>query len=260
MIVSAVQFAVRKHDKLYNLEKVKSLINRQADLFVLPELFSTGYWFPSREIIADVAEPVPGGPTTKAMCEMARRKRCHITGAIAESDGGALYITAVLAGPCGYVGKHRKRHLTEWEKQNYQYGTDSEVFNIGGCKVGLMVCLEGWYPESARELTLKGAELICHSMLTLQQRTLDVLRVRAMENHVFIAAANSCGEEEYDGGRVVFRGDSRIIDENGNILASAGAAEKTVTAHIDPAAAVKDLEDCRDLSFEALKHKGTMYR
>lgn len=260
MIVAAVQFAVRKQDKPYNLEKVKSLVNRRADLIVLPELFATGYWFASREMIAAAAEPVPGGQTTRALCEIAQSMGCRITGAVIEADGGALYITAVLAGPGGYAGKHRKRHLTEWEKQYYQCGTDSSVFSAGGCKAGLMVCLEGWYPESARELTLKGAEVICHPMLTMQQSTLDVLRVRAMENHVFIASANSCGEEVSESGTYVFRGNSRIIGVDGTILADAEAAETMVTAEIDPRAATKDLEDCKDLLFEAYKHRDTMYQ
>lgn len=259
MIVGAVQFDVAKGDKEQNLSKIERLIDRRADLIVLPELFSTGYYHDSRSEYLTVAENVPCGPTTEWLCEIAARNDCFLTGAIVEIDDGELYITAAFAGPEGYMGKHRKRHLTERERSFFACGAESRVFDVRGCKAGVLVCFEGWFPESARELKAKGANILCHTALTTSQDTLDVMRVRAMENNAFVVMANSVSTEHCESGAVTFRGDSRVIGCDGRILANAGRGEGLVTAEIDVRLAGNSLEDCGDLIAEMKKHRHTMF-
>ncbi len=122
--------------------------------------------------------------------------------------------------------------------------------------VGVIICFEGWFPESSRELMLKGAQIICHSVLTCQERTLDIMRVRAIENKAFIIVSNSTSTENHNDETVTFRGDSRVIDYNGEILVNAGKEEKLISVEINEVSTInKDLEDCKDLVYEVKKHK-----
>ncbi len=261
MIVASAQLDVVLDDKERNLRRISELIGDQAvDLVVLPELFSTGYYHESREALMAIAEPVPDGPTTRRLHEIAREKRCHLVGALAEQERDRLFITAVVVGPQGFVGKQRKRHLTREERSLYAPGQDSHVFDIGGCKVGVVICFEGWFPESARELTLRGAQIICHSALICSTTSLDIMRVRALENDAFVAVANGVQTETSRGEAVRFRGESRIIDPEGDLLADAGAGERLISAAIDEKrTARKQLEDCADLVAEIRSHERTLF-
>ncbi|MCX7709929.1 MAG: acyltransferase [Clostridia bacterium] len=256
MIIGALQLNVVKNDKVKNLDTVERLIDHSAEIIVLPELFSTGYFFETVNQYKKIAEEIPNGYTTKRLCDIARKANSHLVGAIVETESAQLYITAIVVGPSGYIGKQRKRHLTNRESNFFTFGESSEIFNINGCKVGVIVCLEGWFPESARELMLKGAQIICHTALTCQERTLDIMRVRAIENNVYLIAANSITTENCGGDSITFRGDSRVIDYNGNILINAGREEKLIAVEVDESKTVsKDLEDCKDLISEVKKHK-----
>lgn len=256
MIIGSLQLNVIKNDKVRNLNTVESLIKRPIDLVVMPELFSTGYYFDTTNQLMEVAEEIPNGYTTKRLCEIARKSNCHLVGAIVEKENGCLYITAIVAGPSGYIGKQRKRHLTDHESKVFSCGENWDVFDINGCKIGIIVCFEGWFPESSRELMLKGAQIICHSALTCQERTLDIMRIRAIENKVYLVFANSISTEHYKDESITFRGDSRVIDYNGNILVNAGQGEKIISVEIDECNTIhKDLEDCKDLISEVKKYK-----
>lgn len=256
MIIGALQMNVIKNDKAANLDTIERFINGGIDLVVLPELFSTGYFFDSSNEYFDIAEEVPNGYTTTRLCEIAKKANCHIVGAIAEKENEKLYVTAIVVGPSGYIGKQRKRHLTNHEVSLFTCGEESVVFDINGCKVGVLICFEGWFPESARELMLKGAQIICHSVLTCQERTLDIMRVRAIENKAYLVVANSISTESHNNTLMTFRGDSRVIDYNGNILINAGQDEKLISLKIDETNTIhKDLEDCKDLIYEVKKHE-----
>jgi predicted amidohydrolase len=261
MIVGAVQMDVVLKDKERNLRKVSDLIgDRKLDLAVLPELFSTGYYHETREALFEIAEPVPDGPTTRRLHEIAREKRCHLVGALVEHERDRLFITAVMVGPQGFVGKQRKRHLTQEEKAHFAPGEESFVFDVGGCKVGVVICFDGWFPETVRELTLKGAQVVCHSALICSTTSLDIMRVRALENNAFVVVANGIQTETHLGQSVRFRGESRVIDPAGDILVDAGQGEKLISTLIDERqTARKCLEDCDDLVAEIRSHAGTMF-
>lgn len=256
MIVGSLQMNVLKNNKVANLLTVSKLINSKVDLVVLPELFSTGYFFDTRNQLMEIAEEIPNGFTTERLCEIAKEANCHLVGTIVEVENDRLYITAIVIGPSGFIGKHRKRHLTNDELNYYSCGENSDVYDINGCKIGIVICFEGWFPESSRELMLKGAQVICHSALITSERTLDIMRVRAIENKAFLIIANSISTESYKNNSLTFRGDSRVIDYTGKVLINAGKEEKLITVNIDENETIsKDLEDCKDLIFEVKKHK-----
>lgn len=256
MIVSALQMNVIKNAKEQNLQTVSDRIGDTiVDLVVLPELFSTGYFYNDKSEILSIAEEIPNGETTKRLLQIAADKQCHIIGTIVEKEGDKLYITAVVVGPNQYIGKQRKRHLTKGELSFYTPGEESRVFTINGCKIGVVVCFDGWFPESVRELIIRGAQIVCHSALITSPKTIDIMSVRAIENKVFLVVANSISSEVYQDTVITFRGDSRIIDYDGNIVAEAGKAEQLLCAKVNETETIqKDLEDCEDILAEINKH------
>jgi len=107
------------------------------------------------------AEPVPEGPAAQQIVRFARESGVTVAAGIEELDPktGVVYNTHFLAGPQGYVGKHRKTHLMVSEWRAHRPGCDFEVFDIGKCVVGIAICHENMYPEISRIQSLKGMEV-----------------------------------------------------------------------------------------------------
>jgi len=240
MKIGFVQFnpAFGEVDK--NLSSVASLIGSvEADLLVLPELFNTGYLFTSRKEVQDLAEEVPGGRTTEALSRLAENTGVHIVAGVAERDGDRIYNAAVLVAPGGHVATYRKIHLFFEEKLWFHPGEEEpEVFEIGSCRVGVMVCFDWFFPETARVLALKGADVICHSANLVLPYCQDAMVTRCLENRVFAVTCNRTGSEERGGKRLVYTGRSQIVDPRGNVLYRAGRETDEVhVAEVDAAAA-----------------------
>src|SRR5215510_12192751 len=109
MKVAFLQFEPSWGDPQCNRAKITTaLTNQNFDLIVLPELCVTGYLFSSRDALRAQAEAIPEGPTTQALVEIARQKDAFVIAGLAEQEGARLYNTAVVVGPQGFVGKHRK--------------------------------------------------------------------------------------------------------------------------------------------------------
>ena len=139
----------------------------ECDLLVLPELFATGYQFVSTGEARALAEEVPNGPTTTRLVELAGARNMYLVAGLAERAGDRVYNSAVLVGPSGLVGLYRKTHLFDEEMLHFSPGdTGFPVFDIGQARVGVMVCFDWFYPESARTLALKGADLIACLLYT----------------------------------------------------------------------------------------------
>src|SRR5262249_23062277 len=105
MKVAFLQFEPSWGDPQHNLAKITAVLTNQSfDLIVLPELCSPGYLFSSREVLRAQAEPIPDGPMTQALGEIARQKNAFVIAGLAEQEGARLYNTAVVVGPQGFVG------------------------------------------------------------------------------------------------------------------------------------------------------------
>jgi predicted amidohydrolase len=236
MRVGFYQYDVRFGDKRWNLDRVERAVAEGAafDLLVLPELFATGYLFASRAEVAAAAEPVPGGETTTLLERLAHASGGYLVGGLAERDGDALYNSAVLVGPSGYVGRHRKRHLPRREAPLFDRGGEPEIFDLGGVAVGIALCFESWFPEHTRLLADRSAELLLNPANFGGPWSLDIARVRALENVVYAVTANRTGREARVGRDAHFRGESRVVSPEGEILLQAGSDETLAVVEIDP--------------------------
>ena len=245
MRIGYVQFQPYFGEVKDNLARALELLEGEdADLWVLPELFSTGYMFASREEARELAEPVPDGPTTRALLDWAKARGCYVAYGLAELAGKALYNSAVLVGPEGFLALYRKAHLFYREKEFFSPGdTGFQVAKVGGVVVGLMVCFDHLFPEAARTLALKGAQIIAHpANLVLPGLAQLTMRARALENRVFTVTANRTGEERRGGESLRFTGQSQIVSPGGEVLASSPPeAEEAVAVEVDPAQALDKL-------------------
>lgn len=129
----------------------------KADLILFPELVIHGHCTPNTWALA---EPVPDGPSVRALCDLARRHRLVISAGLSEKERDLVFNTQVLAGPEGYIGKQRKLHLSRDEVNHYKGGRDISVFDLGFCKVGTIICYDNQFPEVARVMALRGADVL----------------------------------------------------------------------------------------------------
>ncbi len=128
-----------------------------AGLVLFPELVVHGHCTPNTW---ELAEPVPDGPSVRRLCDVARRHGLVLSAGLSEKERDIVYNTQVLAGPGGYIGKQRKLHLSRDEVNHYKGGREILVFDIGPCKVGTVICYDNQFPEVARVLALRGAEVL----------------------------------------------------------------------------------------------------
>lgn len=215
---------------------LSALAEERADLFVLPELFTTGYQFISQEEARDFAETIPDGSTTQSLASLAKNINCVIVGGIVELEDDAIYNSALMVGPEGYIGKYQKAHLFDVEKEVFQPGkTPLEVFDVGRARVGMMICFDWRFPETARTLALKGADVIAHPANLVLKSCPDAMITRCLENRVFIATADRVGREERIPGQPLkFMGQSQVVDPAGEIIYRASRDQEEVhTVELD---------------------------
>ena len=240
MKIAFVQMNVVFGDVDANLRTAERLLNgAQADLFVLPELFHSGYLFRSREELENLAESLPDGETTQLLIKVAAAKNCHIVAGVAEKAGDAFYNSAVLVGPAGHLATYRKIHLFDAEKEWFAPG-DRPFFivDIGIAKIGMMICFDWIFPESMRSLALLGADIVCHPANLVMPYCQKAMVTRCLENNVFAITANRIGADVRGSESLSFTGRSRITAPRGKVLASAPVDEEVVRiVDIDVAAA-----------------------
>lgn len=155
----------------------------------------------------EVAQPVPEGDAAQQVIAWARELKMTIAMGIEEldPDRGVVYNTHLLAGPDGYLGKHRKTHLMVGEWKVHRAGSQLEVFDLGLCKAGISICHENMYPETSRVLALKGAEVLLSPFgcggsaepvpqsLWLNDFHMACWRARCFDNGVFMIVAGGNG-------------------------------------------------------------------
>jgi len=224
MKVGFIQMNPQLLDKEGNINKALGILEKsEVELIVLPELFSTGYNFSNINELKSVAEDIPTGYTTKKLIEISLQKNMCIIAGIAEKYHGALYNSAAIVN--GHrVGVYRKIHLFMNEKRLFTQGNKFTVFQVNGINIGVMICFDWYFPESARTLMLKGADIIAHPSNLLLPYGPDVMKLRSLENGVFTITANRIGDEN----GIHFIGMSQITDNKGNILYRASSDSEEV--------------------------------
>ena len=150
----------------------------------------------------------------------------YIVSGFNERDENLLFNSAILIGPEGYIGKYRKLHLFMNEKDYFQAGdVGLPIFDIGLCKIGLLVCFDWIFPEVWRILALKGADIICHpSNLVLPGFAQKAIPIHALLNHVYVVTSNRIGTER----ELSFTGLSTIANPKGEILVQASQTSEEV--------------------------------
>lgn len=221
------QTSPRFGDVAGNLDRTARLLEDlgPCDLLVLPELFSTGYVFRDRGELADFAEDREG-PSIRFLTEQAARRNSWVSGGFAERDGDHLFNSAALAGPDGSVRIYRKIHLFDRETEMFDPGDRPfEVHRVAAgpspVKVGMMICFDWFFPESARCLALEGAEILLHPSNLVMSTCQSSMPTRCLENAVFAVTANRVGEDDRGDVCVAFTGASLITGPDGKVLASA---------------------------------------
>ena len=233
-----------------NLERGLALAEgMDADLAVLPELWSSGYVFSSRGELAALAEDAATGPTARALRAAARRRRRHYVAGFPEMHRGRFFNSAMLVGPAGVKAVYRKLHLFEREQEWFEPGDlGLAVHRVGPARVGLLICFDWRFPEAARTLALMGADVIAHPSNLVFPDAQWAMRTRALENRVYTVTANRTGADDRPAGRVAFTGRSQVVDPAGRVLARAGRGESCARA------ARCDLDAARDKGITPLTH------
>jgi predicted amidohydrolase len=163
---------------------IEEAARQKADLVVLGETLT---YAGVGKTYADSAESIPG-PSTDYFGELAKKHNLHIVAGLIERDRHQLFNVAVLIAPDGKVaGKYRKVCLPDGEFDNgISPGTDYPVFDTRLGKIGMMVCYDGFFPEVARELSNRGAEIIAWPVWGCNP---EQARARATENQVYVASS-----------------------------------------------------------------------
>lgn len=234
MKIGFIQFAPILGDVQATIRKIDGLIDQSktTDILVLPELCNSGYNFNSFEEAWETSEDIENSIFINYLKSKCKQLNLYIVSGFNERDNKALYNSAILIGPKGYIGKYRKLHLFMNEKDYFKPGNIGlPVFDIGLCKIGMLVCFDWIFPEVWRILALKGAEIICHpSNLILPGLAQKAVPIHALINRVYIVTANRIGSE----GDLSFTGLSTIATPMGDILFQASQIkEETIIKDID---------------------------
>jgi len=224
-------------------ELVREAAGRGAQVVLPPELFEGEYFcrVEDESLFAN-ARPVQEHKAVLAMQHLAAELGIHIPTSFFEADGPHYYNSLAMIGPDGRVeGVYRKSHIPDGpgyeEKFYFRPGnTGFKVWNGPGARIGVGVCWDQWYPETARALMLMGAEILFYPTAIGSEphdESLDTARLwrRAMVGHavsnvVPVVAANRVGTEHGQ----TFYGTSFIADERGDILAELDREETGVIA------------------------------
>ncbi len=247
MRVAVVQFTPEFNRLGANLEQIERLVaGARADLYVLPELCTTGYFFTSRSEAAAAAEPAEG-PSWAVFRRLSAATGAVVVAGFVESDGDRVFNSCLIALPGRATPVvYRKTHLFYREKDCFDPG-DTGFFTVHDpardVRIGPMICYDWRFPEAARALALAGADVIVCPANLVTEAWRPVMPARAIENKLFVALANRTGLESRAGEDLLFKGGSAVYHWDGRPLAQAGTAEEAVlTAEIDPA-------ETRDKSF-----------
>jgi predicted amidohydrolase len=209
-----------------NVDKALRFLERtRADLMVLPELFNTGYNFSSRRQVEKIAERIPSGYTSQKLLEVSRDRNMTIVAGVAERRGNNFYNSAIVVRR-GRALTYRKVHLFFKEKKFFKPGNEFKIFG----DLGVMICFDWFFPESARTLMLKGAKIIAHPSNLVLPFCPHAMRTRCIENRVFAVTADRIGRER----DLKYIGRSEIVDTKGRILYCASSdREEVVVRRID---------------------------
>ena len=253
--VAAVQMRCTR-DVNMNIANAEKLVREAAadgaQIILLPELFERQYFCQERQYeYYEFAKPVEENDAVKHFAKVAEELKVVLPISFYEKDGKRLFNTvAILDADGTNLGIYRKTHIPDdhyyQEKFYFTPGdTGFKAFKTRYGTIGVGICWDQWFPETARFMAVKGAELLFYPTAIGSEPILSVDSMphwrRCMQGHAAanlmpVVAANRIGEEtvepcEENGGQrsaLVFYGSSFLTDETGEILAEAGRDEEEI--------------------------------
>ncbi len=249
--VAAIQ-ASYGHDMAENIAKTDLLVReaakRGAQVILPPELFQDIYfctrqdpkWFAT-------AFPAREHPAVIALAPLAAEMKVVIPISIFEKDGPCYFNSVVIVDATGDIlGVYRKSHIPDgpgyMEKYYFRPGdTGYKAWSTRYGTIGVGICWDQWFPETARGMMLQGAELLFYptaigsepydAALDTASRWQRAMQGHAVSNAVPVIAANRFGIEDNDGTKQQFYGHSFIVDHTGEMVAELGSSEDGVILH-----------------------------
>jgi N-carbamoylputrescine amidase len=216
------------------LDKIASAAKKGAKLVCLPELFRSLYFCQKQDYKCfQLAEPIPG-PTTQALSSAAKKHKITLVSSLFEKRTGGLYHnTAVVFGPNGKIlGTYRKMHIPDDPGFNEKFyftpgDTGFQPIDTPAGRLGVLVCWDQWYPEAARLMALRGAQILIYPTaigwargekkeVCQDQRSAwqTIQRSHAIANGLFVLSINRTGREN----NLDFWGTSFISNPIGHIV------------------------------------------
>ena len=249
LTVAVLQLPLARPDEADNIAAVSALVEeaarKGAQVILPPELFSGEYFCreEAEELFA-LARATADHPSVRAMQKLAKSLKVAIPTSFFERDGHHYYNTLAMIGPDGEImGTYRKSHIPDGpgyeEKYYFRPGNDGfKVWDVFGTRIGVGICWDQWYPECARVMALKGAEVLFYPTAIGSEPydvDLDTSRMwrRAMIGHAVsncmpVCAANRIGHEGPADRQQSFYGHSFISDEWGDLIEEFGASDSGV--------------------------------
>jgi len=235
--IAAVQMDPKIMKNNDNLERmvleIRTAAKNGADLIVFPECALSGYVFYSREEALPFAECIPG-MSTERLTTCCQELGVYVVYGLLEQDDNKCYNAAVLVGPEGLIGKYRKIHLPFLGIDRFiDSGKESfQVYETPIGNIGLHICYDCNFPESARTMALLKADIIALITNWPQGRERIpkyVVNTRALENRIHVVAVDRVGNEH----GAKFIGHSKIVNALGDTLAEASSDnEETIYAEV----------------------------
>ena len=232
MRVALAQIPCVLGDKEANLGRMRRTMSRvEADLYVFPELFLTGYMV--RDEIYRLAECMDG-PSIAAVGAMAAETGAHVLFGMAVRDSmvpGVLRNSAVLISPLGRAQRYDKINLASFgpfeESLYFAPGSAPAMMDVNGTKIGAVICYDLFFPELIRQYALQGAQaIVCISASPVTSRDFfeKLIPVRAIENSTYCLYVNQVGTQL---GQVFFGG-AEAVGPTGERLAKASYFEEDI--------------------------------
>ncbi len=224
-----VQTTSGPYDKEGNLRRALAKMDeakaKGTDLILFPEMFLTGYLI--KDKLAELAEDLETGESLAVLKAKAKELNMGVViGLPAITDpNGKPHNTVVMIDRDGTIaGAAHKTHMFGGEEKMFDPGDSHKAFDTSFGRMGILVCYDGEFPETARSLALDGAEIICMcaaNMSPFEDYHAVYMRARAMENMVPTLYCNYVGDEK----RFHYCGQSCAYDPTGKFLAEADTQE-----------------------------------
>ncbi len=228
-----------------NMDYAREAAKQGAQVMCFQELFNAPYFCSVQENEHfSYAEPIPDGPTTQAMIDLAKETGMVLVVPIFEMEQeGVYYNTAAVIDADGtYLGKYRKQHIPHvngfWEKFYFRPGNGGyPVFDTAVGKVGVYICYDRHFPEGWRALGLNGAKIVFNPSATSRGLSMYLWNLEqpaaAVANEYFIGAINRVGKEPF--GDNDYYGSSYFVNPRGQIVdgAASDTEEELVVRDLD---------------------------